>query len=78
MISARAETLIGEGADGAGGVVRVLAATIALNNTVEVGLVTGVIAMTTPTGSATHSSPASMSSSTTTVCSGRSLSYAAV
>ena len=32
---------------------RVLAATIALNSTVEVGLVIGVSASTTPTGSAT-------------------------
>ena len=32
---------------------RVLAATIALNSTVEVGLVTGVMASTTPIGSAT-------------------------
>ncbi len=32
---------------------RVFAATIALNNTVEVGLVTGVMPSTTPIGSAT-------------------------
>ncbi len=32
---------------------RVFAATIALNSTVDVGLVTGVIASTTPIGSAT-------------------------
>ena len=44
---------------------RVFAATIALNSTVEVGFVIGVTARTTPTGSATDSTPAVGSSSIT-------------
>ena len=44
---------------------RVLAATIALNSTVEVGLVTGVMASTTPIGSATWTMLFSTSSSMT-------------
>ena len=44
-------TAYGEGRNSTA--LRVLAATIALNNTVEVGLVTGVSASTTPMGSAT-------------------------
>ena len=44
---------------------RVFAATMALKSTVDVGLVTGVIASTTPMGSATRTMLFSMSSSIT-------------
>ncbi len=44
---------------------RVLAHTIDLNSVVEVGLVIGSSASTTPIGSATYSSPRSRSSSIT-------------
>ena len=44
---------------------RVFAATMALNSTVEVGFVMGVMAITTPMGSATYSRSRSGSTSIT-------------